>query len=144
MPFGLTNTPATVQRFMNDTLREHLDQFCIVYIDDILIYFKNLKDHKKHVRHVLNKLQDAGLFIKPEKYEFSIQKTTFLGFVISSEGIEMDPTKINTITEWETPRNVKDIQCFLGFANFYQFFIKDYSRLYQLLFYLLKNDVPFV
>jgi len=97
MPFGLTNAPATAQRFMNDMLREYLDIFCVCYIDDILIYSRTLKEHKQQVRKVLQKLKEAGLFIKPEKCEFSVQKTTFLGFIISEEGLEMDPEKVNAV-----------------------------------------------
>ena len=72
---------------------------------------------------MLQKLRDAGLFVKPKKCEFSVNKTTFLGFIISEEGLEMDPEKINAVLNWDTPKCVKDIQCFLGFANFYQYFI---------------------
>jgi len=144
MPFGLTNAPATAQRFMNDTLREYLDIFCVCYIDDILIYSRTLKEHKQQVRKVLQKLNEAGLFIKPEKCEFSVQKTTFLGFIILEEGLEMDPEKVNAVLNWETPKSVKDIQCFLAFANFYRRFIHRYSHLCQPLFNLLCKDVPFV
>jgi len=109
MPFGLTNAPASTQTFMNDTLREYLDIFCVCYIDDILIYSRTLKEHKQQVRKVLQKLKEAGLFIKPEKCKFSVQKTTFLGFIISEEGLEMDPEKVNTVLNWETLKSVKDI-----------------------------------
>jgi hypothetical protein len=104
MPFGLTNAPATAQRFMNDTLREYLDLFCVVYIDDILIYSNNKKEHREQVRKVLAKLKEAGLYVKPEKCEFSVEKTTFLGFVISADGIEMDPAKVDAILNWEAPK----------------------------------------
>ena len=144
MPFGLTNTPGTAQRFMNDILREYLDIFCICYIDDILIYSRTLKEYKQQVRMVLQKLKEAGLFIKPEKYKFSVKKTTFLDFIISDEGLEMDPKKSNAILNWEAPKSVKDIQCFLGFANFYCPFIYRYSYLCQLLFNLLCKNLPFV
>ena len=97
MPFGLTNAPATAQRFMNDTLWEYLDQFCICYIDDILIYSKNEKEHKEQVCKVLQKLQEASLFVKPKKCKFNVTKTCFLGFIISKTGLEMDPAKINAV-----------------------------------------------
>ena len=109
MPFGLTNTPATAQRFMNDTLREYLDLFCIVYIDDILIYSNNKREHQEQVWKVLAKLKEAGLYTKLEKCEFSVEKTTFLGFVISAGGIEMDPAKVKAIHNWEAPKFVKDV-----------------------------------
>src|SRR5258706_10057838 len=138
MPFGLTNAPATTLRYMNDTLREYLDQFCVVYIDNILIYSKNKKDHREQVRKVLAKLKEAGLYIKPEKCEFNVEKITFLGFVISPDGIEMDPVKISAIVDWQSPTSIKDVQCFLGFANFYQRFIYKYSNLCQPMFNLLR------
>ena len=123
MPFGLTNTPATFQRYINDTLREYLDVFCVAYLDDILIYSKNQSKHKEHVRKVLAKLKEAGLYARPEKCEFSTQKTRFLRFIISEEGIEMDLEKVKAVMEWETPKSIRDLQCFLGFANFYRRFI---------------------
>src|SRR5258706_2936792 len=97
MPCGLPNAPATAQRCMNDTLRQYLDLFCVVYIDDILIYSNNKKEHREQVRKVLAKLKEAELYVKPEKCEFSVEKTTFLGFLISAYGIEMDPAKIDAI-----------------------------------------------
>ncbi len=142
MPFGLTNAPATCQRFVNDTLREFLDVFCVCYLDDILIYSENLEDHYRQVRKVLRKLHEAGLYVKPEKCEFSTTKTTFLGFVISQNGIEMDPEKVSAIMEWEIPATIQDVQCFLGFANFYRRFIEGYSRLCTPLFNLLKTANP--
>ena len=119
MPFGFTNALATTQSFINDTLCEYLNIFCICYIDDIFIYSRTLKEHKEQVHMVLQKLKEAGLFIKPEKCEFSVNKTTFLGFIISEEGLEIDPEKVNAVLNWEAPKSVKDIQCFLGFVNFY-------------------------
>ena len=143
MPFGLTNTPATAQRFMNDTLREYLDLFFVVYIDDILIYSNNKREYREQVRKVLAKLKEAGLYAKLEKCEFSVEKTTFLGFVISADSIKIDPAKVEAIHNWEAPKCVKDVQCFLGFANFYQRFIHRYLEMCQPLFELLKKDTPF-
>ena len=127
MPFGLTNAPATCQQFINDTLREYLDVFCVAYIDDILIYSKNQEEHDIHVTKVLEKLSGVGLCIKPEKCEFSVTSTSFLGFIISQDGVSMDSSKVSAIKEWEAPKSVKDVQCFLGFANFYRRFINKYS-----------------
>ena len=143
MPFGLTNAPATTLRFMNDTLREYLDLFCIVYIDAILIYSNNKREHWKQVRKVLAKLKEAELYVKPEKCEFSVEQTTFLGFVISADGIKIDPAKVEAIHNWEAPKGVKNVQYFLGFANFYRRFIHRYSEMCQPIFELLKKDTPF-
>ena len=105
MPFGLTNAPATCQRCVNNTLREYLDVFCVCYLDDILIYTKDgsLSEHRKQVRLILRKLTEAGLFVKPEKCEFETTKTTFLGFVISPDGIFMDTEKVSAVKDWEAP-----------------------------------------
>ena len=103
MPFGLTNAPGTTQQFINDMLREFLDQFCIVYIDDILIYSRNKKEHREYVCRILAKLKEARLYANAEKCQFNIEKTTFLGFIISANGIEMDLAKIEAILNWETP-----------------------------------------
>src|SRR5258705_12622651 len=116
---------------MNDTLREFLDQFYVVCIDDILIYSKNKKEHREHVRRILAKLKEAGLYANAKKCEFNMEKTTFLGFIISADGIEMDLAKIEAILDWETPNSVKDVQCFLGFAHFYRRFIHKYSNLFH-------------
>ena len=139
MPFGITNVPVTCQRFVNDTLQEFLDVFCVCYLDDILIYSENLEDHHRQVRQVLTKLYDSRLYIKPEKCEFSTMKTTFLGFVISQNGIKIDTEKVSAIMEWDKPATIQDVQCFLGFANFYCRFIEGYSRICTPLFNLLKT-----
>ena len=109
MPFGLTNALATCQHFANNTLQEFLDVFCILYLDDILMYSKSRKEHQEQVHKVFAKLSGAGLFTKPKKYEFTVTKTTFLGFVIFSNGIEMDLETVKAVIEWEIPKSVKDI-----------------------------------
>ena len=139
MPFGITNAPATCQRFINDTLREFLDVFYVCYLDDILINSHNLQDHRKQIKAVLEKLHVARLFVKPEKCEFEINRTTFLAFVISQQGIEMDPEKVSAVLNREIPKTIQDAQCFLGFANFYRRFIAGYSRICTPLFNLLKT-----
>ena len=143
MPFGLTNAPATCQQFVNDTLRQYLDLFCVVYLDDILIYSKNLEEHRQHVRTILETLLSAGLYVKGEKCEFFTTSTTFLGFVVSTSGISMDPGKVSAITEWQSPSSVKELQSFLGFANFYRRFIEGYSGKVKPLTKLLSKNSTF-
>jgi len=143
MPFGLTNAPATFQHFINDVLRPWLDHFCTAYLDDVLIYSESLREHQQHVRTILKALQAAGLYVKVEKCEFHVQKIEYLGLVITTEGLEMDPAKIETVQLWPLPEKLKDVQAFLGFANFYRRFIKDYSKIVQPLTALTKKNTPF-
>ncbi|GAN11862.1 hypothetical protein MAM1_1148d11480, partial [Mucor ambiguus] len=143
MSFGLCSAPATFQAYVNDVLRDYLDQFLVVYLDDVLIFSQSQSQHEEHVRLVLQKLQDANLSLKLEKCEFSVSTVSFLGFIISTDGISMDPTKIQAIQEWKPCRNVHDIQVFLGLTNFYRRFIKDYSKICTPLTSLLKKDTKF-
>lgn len=143
MPFGLTNAPATFQAFLNDVLRECLDTVVVIYLDDILIYSKDEESHTADVRKVLQLLSDAQLQVKLEKCQFHVKKVEFLGYIISPEGISMDPAKVDAITSWATPKSVRDILVFLGFANFYRRFIKNFSRVVSPITRLLKKDVPF-
>jgi transposase InsO family protein len=144
MPFGLTGAPATFQRFINDTLRDYLDVFCTAYLDDILIYSKTRDDHIRHVRLVLEKLRGAGLYAKLSKCEFCVPETKFLGIIVGQDGLRMDPDKVKTIVDWETPTCVTDVQAFHGFANFYRRFIKNFSTILAPLVNLTKKGVPFV
>ncbi|XDV17726.1 hypothetical protein PO909_023545 [Leuciscus waleckii] len=129
MPFGLSNSPAVFQALVNDVLRDLVDQFIYVYLDDILIFSSSLQEHVQHVRRVLQRLLENGLFVKAEKCEFHAQSVQFLGYVISSEGIRMDPDKVKAVIEWPIPDSRKALQRFLGFANFYRRFIRNFSQL---------------
>ena len=100
MPFGFTNAPATFQRFINYTLGEDLDEFCVAYLDDILIYSNNLLDHQQHVFRILKKLKANNIFVKAEKCEFHVTTTQFLGFIISPEGISMYEVKVQAVKSW--------------------------------------------
>jgi len=144
MPFGLTGAPSTFQHYINDSLREYLDIFCTAYLDDVLIYSNSLSEHKDHVRKVLIRLRQAGLQIDIEKCEFHTQETRYLGLIISTEGIKMDPKKIATVKAWPKPKNLKDIQAFLGFANFYRRFIMGFSAIVKPLTALTKKGTPFI
>jgi hypothetical protein len=144
MPFGLTNAPATFQNFINDVLTPYLDRFCTAYLDDTLIYSDTFEGHQEHVNLVLEAFEKAGLHLKLEKYEFHCQEVKYLGLIISTEGIKMDPEKITTVQDWEAPRNLKDVHIFLGFANFYHRFVQNYSKIIQLLTLLTQKGVPFI
>ena len=121
MPFGLTNAPASFQSFINNVLRPYLDTFVIVYLDDILVFTNGtLQEHIAQVRLVLQELLVNGIHCKAEKCQFHAQKISFLGYVVSPEGVSMDPDRVSTIAEWPVPESVHDTRVFLGFANFYR------------------------
>jgi hypothetical protein len=135
--------PPSWQRFVNDTLHECLDVFCAVYIDDIPIYSKSSKEYTEHVRKVLSKLEEAELYVNAEKCEFLVPQTSFLGFIVSADGIYLDPAKVQVIRQWEAPKIVRDVHYFLGFANFYQRFIHKYSQKCELLYSLIRKENAF-
>jgi hypothetical protein len=148
IPFGLTNAPADFQSLINDVLCWFLDDFCTAFLDDIFIDSNTLEEHKEQVYKVLKALSEAGLHLKPEKCHFHKLKVKYLGFIITTNSVRMDPEKVSCVLDWQTPRNVTDVQCFLGFANFYRRFIRDYSRVVSPLTRLMKKEdgkyVPFV
>ena len=113
---------------INKALKECLDDYASAYIDDVLVFSDNLEDHIQHVRKVITLLQDNGLPIDVDKCEFHVQETKYLGLIITTEGIKMDRSKVSAVLDWETPRTLKDVQSFLGFANFYRQFILRYSK----------------
>ncbi len=130
MPFGLANAPAVFQAFINDVLREMLNRFVYLpYLDDILIFSDSLQEHIDHVQQVLKKLLENHLFVKLEKCEFHVSQVSFLGYVVSQEGIQMEPWKVSAITNWPQPKTLKQVQRFLGFANFYRRFIHNFSTI---------------
>jgi hypothetical protein len=143
MPFGLANAPATCQRLMNNVLNKYLDVCCICYLDDILVYSKDAQRHVKDVRDVLTALRTANLLLKPEKCRFHATEVTFLGYVVTTSGIKMDPAKVAAVLAWEPPKDVKGVQSFLGFANFYRRFIKGYSGIAAPLTALTHKDKEF-
>ncbi|KAL0180316.1 hypothetical protein M9458_025758, partial [Cirrhinus mrigala] len=127
MPFGLTNAPAVFQNLVNDVLGDMLSRFVFVYLDDILIFSKSEAEHVQHVRAVLQRLLQNQLFVKAEKCEFHSSTVSFLGFILSAGDIRMDPEKVEAVKAWPAPENRKQLQRFLGFANFYRKFIRGYS-----------------
>jgi hypothetical protein len=129
MPFGLTNAPAAFQHFMNDIFQDMLDTKVVIYLDDILIFSKNQEDHERDVREVLKRLATNQLFCKLSKCSFHVDTVDYLGLVISPRGISMEEKKVQAVKEWPIPQNVKQIQSFLGFANFLRRFVPNYSTL---------------
>ena len=144
MHYGLTNAPASFQRFMNNIFKDLLDVCVVVYLDDILIFSKDPSSHSQHVQEVLRRLRKHDLYAKVEKCEFSVDTTEFLGFVISPNGLSMAESKVQAIKDWPKPRKVKEVQSFLGFANFYRRFIANYSDLTVPLNRLTRKNVPWL
>jgi len=127
---------------MNDVFSDLLDVCVVVYLDDILIYSDNITQHRSHVKEVLKRLQKTGLYRKAEKCKFHSDSVEYLGYVLSPSGLTMSDAKVKTIQEWPEPKKVKDIQSFLGFANFYKHFIFNYSDIVIPLTYLTRKDTP--
>ena len=129
MPFGLTNAPATFQRFMESCLGDLHLNWCIIYLDDIIISLRDSNNHIKKLEGVFEKLAQAGLKLKPSKCEFFKARLKYLGYIVSLEGIATDPAKIETIQNWPVPKTVTDVCSFTGFTNYYHKFIKGHAKI---------------
>ncbi|XP_015086935.1 uncharacterized protein LOC107030041 [Solanum pennellii] len=144
MPFGLINAPAIFCNLMNNVLFDYLDDFVVVYIDDIVIYSLTLEEHVNHLSLVLSQLRKYTLYVKMEKCEFAKQEIQFLGHLVSKNQVRLDPKKVQAIVDWQAPRHVKDLRSFLGLANYYRKFITGYSKRSAALIELLKKDTKWV
>ena len=140
LPYGLANAPSVFQSFVDEVLRDMLQKFVFVYFDDILVYSDNIHDHVKHVRAVLTRLLEHQLFLKAEKCLFHQSSMSFLGYVLSSEGVRMNEEKVRAVLDWSNPRTTKELQRFLGFSNFYRRFIRNFSSVAAPLTSLLKGS----
>jgi len=129
MPFGLTNAPAQFQAYINQALIGLIDVTCIVYLDDVLIFSGTEEEHVEHVREILQRLREAKLYVKLSKCEWHTQRTEFLGYIVTPEGVTVDQERIKTIQEWPLPKTVRDIRVFVGFMNYYRRFIAKFSKL---------------
>nr|AAC26240.1 contains similarity to reverse transcriptases (PFam: rvt.hmm, score: 116.22) [Arabidopsis thaliana] len=144
MPFGLTNAPAAFMRLMNSVFQEFLDEFVIIFIDDILVYSKSPEEHEVHLRRVKEKLREQKLFAKLSKCSFWQREMGFLGHIVSAEGVSVDPEKIEAIRDWPRPTNAVEIRSFLGLAGYYRRFVKGFASMAQPMTKLTGKDVPFV
>ena len=144
MPFGLTNALAAFMALMNNIFPPSLDQFVVVFIDDILVYSKDEDQHAEHLRVVLQTLREHKLYAKFTKCEFWLRKVSFLGHIVSSEGISVDPAKVEAISTWAIPRNASEVQSFLGLAGYYRRFVRDFSKIARPLTQLTRKDIRFV
>ncbi|GJY00360.1 putative reverse transcriptase domain-containing protein [Tanacetum coccineum] len=143
MPFGLTNAPAVFMDLMNRVSKPYLDIFVIMFIDDILIYSKSRKEHEGHLRLILKLLKEEKLYAKFSKCEFWLSKVQFLGHVIDSEGIHVDPAKIESIKDWASPKTPTEIRQFLGLAGYYRRFIEGFSKIARPMTKLTQKSMKF-
>ncbi|GKC12054.1 putative reverse transcriptase domain-containing protein [Tanacetum coccineum] len=143
MPFGLTNAPTVFIDLMNRVCKPYLDKFVIIFIDDILIYSKNNKEHEEHLKAILELLKKEELYAKFSKCEFWIRKVQFLGHVIDSQGIHVDPAKIKSIKYWASLKTPMEIRQFLGLAGYYRRFIEGFSKIAKPMTKLTQKKAAF-
>jgi hypothetical protein len=143
MSFGLTNAPAYFMNLMNKVFMEYLDQFVVVFIDDILVYSHSEEAHEDHLRLVLQKLRDNQLYAKFSKCDFWLKEVAFLGHIITNGGIKVDPSKISEILNWKQPTDVSKIRSFLELAGYYRRFIEGFSKIVKPLTSLLEKGKEF-
>ena len=143
MPFGLTNAPAAFMDLMNSIYRPYLDQFVVVFVDDILIYSKGRAEHEQHLQLALQVLRENQLYAKLEKCDFWLQEIQFLGHMVSKEGISVDPAKVEVLMRWERPKSVFEIHSFLGLAGYYRRFIENFSQIACPMTRLTRKEVSF-
>jgi hypothetical protein len=144
MFFGLTKLPATFQAMMNKLFRDLISTGkVVIYLDDVLIFTKDLDKHRKLVRQVLEVFRSNNLSLKIKKCKFEKTQVKYLGLIVGDGETRMDPAKVSAVANWPEPENKKQLQSFLGFCNYYRRFIKDFSEITRLLHDLMKRDVLF-
>ncbi|XP_049346719.1 uncharacterized protein LOC125811260 [Solanum verrucosum] len=143
MPFGLTNAPRTFMRLMNHVLKLFINDFVVVYFGDILVYSKCLDDHV-HLRLIFDVLRNEKLYVNFKKCSFCVDRVVFLGFVVSSSGVEVDDEKVEAIRSWPTPKSISDVRSFHGLASFYRRFVRNFSSLAAPLTEVIKKEKPFI
>jgi len=141
MYFGLTNSPATFQMMMNDLFRDLINQGdTATFIDNILVATDTKEGHDELVEEVLRRLEENDLFVKPKKCKWKVREVKFLGVVIGPKGVEMQKEKVEGVLSWPAPKNVKEVQKFLGLTNYYRRFIKDFARIAAPLHVLVRKE----
>lgn len=143
MPFGLCNAPATFMRMMNEVLAPFIDKFVQVFLDDILVYSRSWREHRRHLRLILQALREHSLKASLKKCAFFQREVAFLGHVVSSGGVATDSDKVSAVKNWPAPSNVKEVRSFLGLAGYYQRFIRNFAQLAAPISSLLKQEVTF-
>ena len=139
--FGLTNSPATFQAMMNNLLRDLVvEEKVAVFIDDVMIAMETEEGHDEIVEEVLRRLEENNLFVKPEKCVWKVREMGFLGVIIGKDGVRMEKEKVQGVIEWLVPKNVKDVQKFLGLANYYRWFVKDFAKIARPLHEMMRKE----
>jgi hypothetical protein len=144
MSFGLMNEPAHFMYLMNSVFMPELDKFVVVFIDDILIYSRSMEEHEEHLQIVLQQLRKHQLYVMFSKCEFWIKEVSFLGHVVSPEGITVDPSKVKEVLDWKSSSSVTEVQSFLGLAGYYRWFIPNFSKIAKPITELLKKRNKYV
>ena len=143
IPFGLTNAPTAFMDLMNRVFRPYVDQFVVVFIDDILVYSKDAQEHEQHLKLVLQKLREKKLYANLSKCAFWLKEVSFLGHIVSAEGIRVDRTKIEAVVNWKPPQNVIEVRSFLGLVGYYRRFVRGFSVIASSFTKLLKKGIKF-
>ena len=143
MSFGLTNAPAAFMDLMNRIFEEYLDKFVIIFINDILVYSSTMEEHELYLKIVLEKLREKKLYAKFSKCKFWLKKVVFLGYVVSEEGIFVDPSKVEIVSQWKQPRNPTKVQSFLGLAEYYRRFVDEFLKIVAPMTALTRKNVKF-
>ena len=142
MFFGLTNSPTMFQTMMNKLLRDLVvKEKVAVFINDVMVATETEKEHDEIVEEVLKRLEENDLFVKPEKYVWKVREVGFLGVIIGEDRVRMEKEKVQGVIEWQVPRSMKDVQKFLGLANYYRWFVKDFARIAKPLHEMMRKEM---
>jgi len=141
MFFGLINSPAMFQAIMNDLLRDIIEKEEVtVFIDDVMVVIEIEEGHDEIVEEVLRRMEENDLFVKPEKCVWKVREIGFLGVIIGPDGVRMEKEKVQEVVDWPVPKSVKDVQKFLGLANYYKWFVKDFAKIAKLLHEMTRKE----
>ena len=141
MFFGLINSPAMFQAIINDLLRDIIEKEEVtVFIDDVLVVIEIEEGHDEIVEEVLRRMEENDLFVKPEKCVWKVREVGFLGVIIGPDGVRMEKEKVQEVVDWPVPKSVKDVQKFLGLANYYKWFVKDFAKIAKLLHEMTRKE----
>ena len=143
LPFGLCNAPGTFQQFMTTIFNECLFSFVLIFLDDVLVFSRNVEEQEKHMRLVLHALWQANLKLKPKKCRLFQESVTYLGYKLSPEGIAPDENKLVAVRDWKWPENVTEVRSFIGFCSYYRRFIKDFAGIAKPLQQITKKNSHF-